>query len=43
MKTTELKKGFRTESTRSLLRAIYIDESVLDYQKRTFYQSNREL
>lgn len=39
MKTTELKKGFQDGKYEELLRDIYIDESVLDYQKERYIKA----
>ena len=43
MKTTELKKGFQDGKYEELLRDIYIDESVLDYQKERYIKQSRAL
>ena len=39
MKTTELKKGFQDGKYEELLRDIYIDEAVLDYQKERYIKA----
>ena len=39
MKTAELKKGFQDGKYEELLRDIYIDESVLDYQKERYIKA----
>lgn len=39
MKTTELKKGFQDGKYEELLRDIYIDEAVLDYQKDRYIKA----
>ena len=39
MKTTELKKGFQDGKYEELLRDIYIDESVLGYQKERYIKA----
>lgn len=39
MKTTELKKGFQNGKYEELLRDIYIDEAVLDYQKERYMKA----
>ena len=39
MKTTELKKGFQDGKYEELLKDIYIDEAVLDYQKERYIKA----
>ena len=39
MKTTELKKGFQDGKYEELLKNIYIDEAVLDYQKERYIKA----
>lgn len=39
MKTTELKKGFQDGKYEGLLRDIYVDEAVLDYQKERYIKA----
>lgn len=39
MKTTELKKGFQDGKHEELLKDIYIDEAVLDYQKERYIKA----
>lgn len=39
MKTTELKKGFQEGKYEGLLKDIYIDEAVLDYQKERYIKA----
>ena len=39
MKTTELKKGFQDGKCEGLLRDIYVDEAVLDYQKERYIKA----
>ena len=39
MKTTELKAGFQSGKYAELLKDIYIDESVLEYQKGRYVKA----
>ena len=39
MKTTELKAGFQSGKYAELLKDIYIDESVLEYQKERYVKA----
>ncbi len=39
MKTTELKKGFKDGKYEELLKDIYVDEAVLDYQKERYIKA----